>query len=148
MDALNLNHIEVDCLQYVAGAVARKFIGKYPELGKKSQMSKDGLNCNWTEYVSEGNLLEPLDMIQCGRFIEMVFREYHGTKGINKEPGIMDKVSNKVTLLLKNRYNIPKDVLHCMVRTRTFIRLNHLNKIIQEKQTIKNKKSKTNKFKK
>lgn len=141
--------IEVDCLQYVAGAVARKFIGKYPELAKTSKTSKDGLNCNWTEYVSEGNLLEPsMDMIQCGMSIEMVFREYHGSKDIHKGPGIMDKVTEKVIALLKNRYNIPNDVVHCMVRTRTFIRLNHLNKMIQEKQSIKDKKSKLNKFKK
>jgi len=81
-------------------------------------------------------------------FIEMVFREYHGTMDIHKGPGMMDKVVDKVLLLLKNRCNIPNDVLHCMVRTRTFIRLNHLNKMIQEKQTIKDKKSKLNKFKK
>ena len=98
--------------------------------------------------ISEGNLLEPsIDMIKCGMFIEMVFREYHGTN-INKEPGIMDKVLNKVLLLYKNKCNIPYDVVHCMVRTRTFIRLNHLNKKIQENQTIKDKKSKLNKFKK
>ncbi|KAL5246021.1 hypothetical protein ACI65C_013429 [Semiaphis heraclei] len=76
LDALDLNMMEVDCLQYVAGAVARKCIGKYPELAEKSKTSKDGLNCNWTEYVSEGNSLKPsMDMIRCSKFIEMVFRE-------------------------------------------------------------------------
>jgi len=122
LDALDLNMIEVDCLQYVAGAVARKFIGKYPELAEKSKTSKDGLNCNWTEYVSEGNLLMPsMDMIRCRKFIEMVFREYHGPNDIHKEPDIMDKVTDKVLILIKNSFNIPNDVLHCMVRTRTFI---------------------------
>lgn len=51
----------------------------------------------------------------------MVFREYHRSNDINKDPGIIDKVTEKVIALLKNRYNIPNDVAHCMVRTRTFI---------------------------
>jgi len=100
LDAVNLNLVEVDCLQYVAGAVVRKFFGKYPELAKTSKTSKDGLNCNWTEYVSEGNLpQQSMDVIQCGMFIEMVFKEYHGTMDIHKGPGIMDKVADKVLLL-------------------------------------------------
>jgi len=51
-------------------------------LPKTSKTFKHGLNCNWTEYVSaEGNFLEPyLYMVQCGMFIEMVLREYHGSK--------------------------------------------------------------------
>jgi len=70
-------------------------------------------------------------------FIEMVFIEYHGSKDIHKGPGIMDKVTEKVLVILKNHYNIQNYIVHCMMRTRTFIWLNHWNKMIQEKLLIK-----------
>lgn len=44
MDFLNLNQIEVDCLEYVAGAVTRRFICKYPYLAETSEPSKDALH--------------------------------------------------------------------------------------------------------
>ena len=47
-----------------------------------------------------------MDMIQRDMFIETVFREFHGTNDIHRSLGIMNKVTDKLLSLLKNRYNI------------------------------------------
>jgi len=63
--------------------------------------------------------------------LEHLFDDFHGKDSINKEPKVMTKVNNLlVHELQKENLHLPVKVVECLVRTRTFIRLNYLNKII------------------
>ena len=60
--------------------------------------------------------------------------------------GVMKTVADELEKRIKNKINIPYEVLHCLVRTRTFIRLNNLNNELSNK-VITTKRSKIKKFK-
>lgn len=83
------------------------------------------------QHVSRGNLTTPSNMLlKCALTLEKIFQKFHGNN-INKEPNMMTRV--RVYLLNKmqeEKINIPLKAVECLVRTRTFIRLNYLNKII------------------
>jgi len=55
---LHMSEIEKDCLEYVTGLVARKFLSKYPSLGEKAG-NVVGSDSSWTEQISKGNLIKP-----------------------------------------------------------------------------------------
>lgn len=124
-------------LQFLAGYVAHWFRLEYPELGSTNF---DDPNCSWISTLNKGNLLHPsnnlLKAIYC---TEEVFNQFHGS-GLKKSPFIIQEVLNNV----QAKYScIPDTVLSCFIRTRTFIRLKHLNKIIMnEKKILKDKKLK------
>ena len=61
---------------------------------------------------------------------------------LNVYLGVITKVANDVLEQLNIlKISIPNEVVQCLVSTRTFIRLNNLNKIIRDKvlQTKRNK---------
>jgi len=65
---------------------------------------------------------------------------------LNVYLGVITKVANDVVEQLNIlEISIPNEVVQCLVRTRTFIRLNNLNKIIRDKVLI-TKKNKLRKF--
>jgi len=80
--------VEIDCLEYVTGSVARKFLSKYPNLGEKVGNFNES-DSSWNEQMSKGNLIKPSkSMIQVAKVLEVVFNEYH-TKNISrKNPGM------------------------------------------------------------
>lgn len=59
--------------------------------------------------------------------------------------GVMKTVADELEKRIKNKINIQYEVLHCLVRTRTFIRLNKLNNELSN-TVIKTKRSKIKKF--
>lgn len=73
--------IEIDCLEYVTGSVAKKFMSKYPNLGK----SMIWQNYSWTEQMSKWNLIKPSnDMMNAAKILKVVFNEYHSKNNIKK----------------------------------------------------------------
>ena len=132
-----MTELENDCLEYVTGAVARKFITKYPYLKKIN--SDDGLDLNWTETISRGNLIIPSDdLMVTAKVVEFVFNEYHTNNGLSKEPHVMKNVTDNVLKKMKNNVRVPVEVVKCLVRTRTFIRLNNMNKVLLDKNMANN----------
>ncbi|XP_022171457.1 uncharacterized protein LOC111034499 [Myzus persicae] len=130
---LHMSDIEKDCLEYVTGSVARKFLSKYPSLGEKVG-NVIGSDSSWTEQMSKGNLIKPSkSMIQVAKVLEVVFNEYHTKNTLRKTPGVMKNVRDILVSKLQNIIDIPVEVLECMVRTRTFIRLNSMNKQLMDK---------------
>lgn len=57
--------------------------------------------------------------------LEKLFNNHHGKDDLNKEPKVMTKLSQSLmNEVQKENLNIPLKVIRCLVRTRTFIRLN------------------------
>ncbi|KAF0746291.1 THAP-type domain-containing protein, partial [Aphis craccivora] len=103
----------------------------YPYSGEKVYHCDDN-NSSWTEKITKVNLIRPSsDVIYVANVIEIIFNLYHGNNGLNKSPGIIKKVTNLVINEIKSQ--IPVEVINCLVQTRTFIRLNNLNKSIANK---------------
>lgn len=71
-------------------------------------------------------------------------KELHGD-GISKAPGIIKTLTKKL-LNISLTLGIPQEVLKCLVRTRTFIRFNNLNKEILYKMQNQRNKQKLKKF--
>ncbi|XP_022161619.1 uncharacterized protein LOC111027529 [Myzus persicae] len=52
--------VDDEAFEYVVGYVAKRFIGKYPQLGEiATPLTNNELSCSWTEYKSMGNLVKP-----------------------------------------------------------------------------------------
>lgn len=134
------NDIEEGCAQYVAGYVANRYSNKYPYLSK--------INCNdtnnWTTYISKGHLTIPSEnLFKAVLQIEREFKILHG-ESLSKSPYVF-KTLYEITKPKIEKLNVPDEVLHCLIRTRTYIRLNNLNKQLitkQQKQSDKLKKIK------
>ncbi|KAL5235623.1 hypothetical protein ACI65C_003033 [Semiaphis heraclei] len=127
------NEIELDCAQYVAGYVANRFSNKYPELIK--QIDDKTVSC-WTSCKSRGGLKLPSDnMMVAVKKLEVEFQKLHQDR-INKNKNIMKTMTNLLMPHIEN-LSIPKEAIECLVRTRTFIRLNDLNNRTTEKNYIK-----------
>lgn len=85
---LHMSDIEKDCLEYVTGPVARKFMSKYPSLGEKVG-NVIGSDSYWTEQMSKGNLIKPSkSMILVAKVLEVVFNEYHTKNTLKKTAGM------------------------------------------------------------
>lgn len=119
------NGLEEECVEYVAGYIANRFFIKYPFLTNLSDNCEE--KNNWTNFISKGNLKMPSDdLLRAMKIIETDFKLLHG-RYLNNEPNIIKKLSNIVKHKINN---IPDDVIKCIVRTRTYIRINNLNKNI------------------
>ncbi|XP_071637320.1 uncharacterized protein [Temnothorax longispinosus] len=135
-------------LQYVAGYVAHRFISKYPFLGERTINITDNSRteeCDWVKTVSKGYLIHPSEeLMNLSKVVDECFVAFHG-EGFSTE----DYVIRKVVSLVKNSgYDsnwVPEEVLQCLVRTRTYIRVNEINK---RENIRKKEKRKTKKLKK
>ncbi|KAF0749097.1 Uncharacterized protein FWK35_00014165 [Aphis craccivora] len=131
MEIHEMSEIEKECIEYITGSVVKKFISKYPYLGEKVYHCDDN-NSSWTEKITKVNLIRPSSYVMyVANVIEIIFNLYHGNNGLNKSPGIIKKVTDLVIKEIKSQF--PVEVINCLVRTRTFIRLNNLNKSIANK---------------
>ncbi|XP_071577252.1 uncharacterized protein [Temnothorax nylanderi] len=134
-------------LQYVAGYVAHRFISKYPFLGERTINITDNSRteeCDWVKTVSKGYLIHPSEeLMNLSKVVDECFVAFHG-EGFSTE----DYVIRKVVSLVKNSgYDsnwVPEEVLQCLVRTRTYIRVKEINK---KENTRKEEKRKTKKLK-
>lgn len=64
--------------------------------------------------------------------LEKDFHNYHG-KDLAKSLYVFKKLYDIILPKVKE-YGIPDEVLYCLIRTRTYIRLNNLNKTLISKQ--------------
>jgi len=68
------------------------------------------------------------------------FFKFHGNS-LNKESKIFDKVTDRIIPKI-NENLFPRPVIHCLVRTRTYIRLRNMNLKIKEQNFLKGEKNK------
>lgn len=122
-----LQQVEREALLYVAGYVAHRFRLQYPNLGvptKSVPVTDDWLSC-----ISRGNCIFPSEELHTvAKVMNDEFLAFHGT-GLSKESKIFDKVADIVSEKTSNV--LPKSVISCLVRTRTYIRLRHMNIVIR-----------------
>lgn len=117
----HFNDIEKECVEYVAGYIAYKFFEKYPHLTSSNR------NKSWIDCVSRGGLKTPSDdLLTAMKLMETDFKMLHGDK-LSKSSGIMTTLSSMIKSKIQH-LNLPQEVVMCMVRTRTFIRLNNMNR--------------------
>lgn len=131
--------MEHEALEYVVGYVARRFIHKYPDLGNETSVSLDSsLSTSWTQHMTRGHLITPSDtLMRVAKVMNKYFEEMHGTS-LNKNPKVMETLKTKV--MLESNDVLPEEVVSCLIRTRTFVRFNHLNKNIADNApTVGNK---------
>ncbi|XP_029348427.1 uncharacterized protein LOC115034961 [Acyrthosiphon pisum] len=115
--------VEEGCAEYVSGYVANRFYNKYPSLTAPHNSQPPD---NWTNHLSKGNLKIPSEnLFKAVLQLERDFNNFHGDT-LSKKPQVFKNlykiVAPKIQLL-----NIPDEVILCLIRTRTYIRLNNLN---------------------
>lgn len=114
-------------LKYVTGYVAHRFKEKYPLLEDKSRMLVSPEEEDYISILSRGGLTYPSKIFfNAAKIMEQEFKKFH-QKSLSPEKYIFKKVTELVDKRVKN---IPHEVLLCLVRTRTYIRLRALNNLI------------------
>lgn len=134
--------ISNDGLIYIAGYVAHRFRDQYPDLGEptKNRFPENNPEIDWLQTISRGNLLYPKDeLIKLTLFMEDIFNKFH-RDGLSDEKFIYTKLTDQAITQFPN-CSIPYEVVLCLARTRTNIRLRHLNRKI----SVNNCKRKLNK---
>ncbi|XP_011881585.1 PREDICTED: uncharacterized protein LOC105569599 [Vollenhovia emeryi] len=126
-----LNVVDVikgEGLKYIAGYASFRFRSEFPFLGTPTELLINPDN-DWINYISKGKLINPCtELFETAKIMEKLFQDYHGSS-ICKEPWIFNTLASKIIELQdKNCLVIPKKVLLCLIRTRTYIRVRELNK--------------------
>lgn len=128
--------IEQNALIYIAGYVAHRFRNTYDHLGIPTKALPHVLN-DWVSCISRGNCMHPsTEFHKAAVIMNIEFEKFHGTF-FNPETEIFNKLTDIVCTKLNN--NFPKNVIACLVRTRTYIRLRKLDKDIVENNYLKKK---------
>ncbi|KYN09765.1 hypothetical protein ALC57_18111 [Trachymyrmex cornetzi] len=123
---------------YIAGYVAHRFRNTHSHLGVPTKTLPD-LPTNWLSSISRGNCIYPsTDFLNATDIMNREFENFHGNF-FNRESNIFDKLTDIVCTKLNN---FPKNVIACLVRTRTYIRLREFNKKIVENNSLKKKANK------
>lgn len=118
-----------EAIKYVAGYVAYKYRHRYT-LGIPTSKLDTTKAPEWLTVVSQGSLLYPNDdLLQAALVLENEFFAMHGSS-LSKDKGIFHKLADRTVAKLKNSNIIPHEVLMCLSRTRTYIRLRDLNRKI------------------
>jgi len=122
-DCLNL--VQEVGLEYIAGFVAYKFKTKYPSLGTTEDASGTS---KWIEIVSKDYFTNPsAELLNATKVVERYFVHFHGNY-FSKESFVI----KKVVALVKNSGHyaneIPHEVLHYLVKIRTYIRVREINR--------------------
>lgn len=131
----SFDQLEYEAAKYVAGYVTNKFCNKYPHL-----INTDGDDSSWIEHISRGGLKIPSkQLMETVKILEIEFKKLH-KDSISKITNVMKYLTDILWSKVSSQ-NIPKEVIQCLVRTRTFIRLNNLNSaLLYTKKPCKNKK--------
>jgi len=123
--------------------VAYRFKNKYNTLGVETRQLEILDNVDWLQFISRGKCMYPSEeLLQAAHIMNVEFNKYHGSS-LSKDQFIFQTLGNIVQNKLKSE--IPKEVLLCLIRTRTYIRLNEINKSIRN-ANYKNKQKKMSKF--
>ena len=142
-DATTREWIAQEGLKYLCGYVAFRFKDKCTNLGEPTRNLKK-TNKDWIRILSDGGLMYPSqNLIEAGHIMEKIFQKFHGST-LSDEDKIFTKVANMVYKEIKHK--IPYIVIHCLVRTRTYIRLRELNKQIYNNAKKNQKQNKMRKL--
>lgn len=138
--------IEGEALKYIAGYAVHRFRTKYPYLGVPTRQLDTLHNPpNWITFFSERNLMYPSDVvIYATNKMNKIFQEFHGSF-LSKEKWIFRSVTKLVQEKIK-KFDVPKEVIECLVRTRTYIRLREINKKLKSDIRNKHRTKKITKF--
>lgn len=147
----NKENINQDALKYIAGYVAYRFKNKYPELGSKTSdiLSEPDHSQphDWIHFISGGCLLTPSEeLMQAAYILDKEFNEMHGPSSLADEKYIFNKLSERTLKKINSAFSIPYEVIHCLSRTRTYIRLRTINRNAREESCRKQKEKKLFKF--
>jgi hypothetical protein len=83
---------------------------------------------DWIQYISRGSLLYPSkQLIAATEVLDCVFNDIH-KNSLSKDKFIFDTVTDRTLEKLQDK--LPHEVIHCLARTRTYIRLREINKKI------------------
>lgn len=121
--------IKEEVIIYLAGYVAHRFRTKYPFLGQPtwelpSNMDETSYTCS----ISRGFLVYPCDyLIKSAQLLEKVFHKFH-KDSLSDAEFVFQKVAHLLKVKINNEFILPDEVLLCLIRTRTYIRLKELNK--------------------
>jgi hypothetical protein len=130
--------IEENALVYIAGYVAHRFRNRFNDLGCPTRLLPNLQPNDWLSFISKGNCIYPSsEFLDAANIMEKEFRIFHGDS-FSKESHIFDKLINIVCKKTNNKFS--KDVIGCLVRTRTYIRLRKINKEITNNNFMKKKK--------
>jgi hypothetical protein len=118
--------VHIESLKYIAGYVAYRFRDKY-SLGFPSRDNREikGNMPDWIQYISRGFLLYPSkQLIAATEVLDSVFNDIH-KNSLSKDKFIFDTVTDRTLEKLEDK--LPREVIHCLARTRTYIRLREIN---------------------
>lgn len=136
--------INTESLRYVVGFVAHKFRNKY-SLGVPTKQLEPSKEPDWLQTISRGSLLYPNeDLWNVGLIMESEFHKFHGNS-LSKEKKIFHVLAEKTLAKIPNT-SIPFEVILCLSRTRTYIRLRELNRQISFTNCQKKLNKKLSKF--
>lgn len=128
--------IELEALIYITGYVAHRYRHKYPMLGVRTKTLPP--TDDWLFCISRGNCMYPSTEFQmAAKIMNDEFVKFHGNR-FSKESQIFDKLSN----IICKQVSFPPDVIACLVRTRTYIRLRHINMLIKQENYARKEKKK------
>jgi len=146
LDDMNIINItEDEGLKYVAGYVAYRFKSTYPHLGDETCEMPIANSEDWIQFISRGKCIYPSeDMIAAARIMNIEFEKYHGSN-VQKNPFIFNELADIVSEKIQP-IQLPRNVILCLVRTRTYIRVRQINRQIYESNRKKNKNKKLKKF--
>lgn len=141
--------VNSDMLMYEAGYVAYRFKDKY-NLGVATKKLSGNKAPDWLQYISRGSLLYPNDnLLLAAKILDSEFHSFHGTT-LSSEKKIFTKLTDR-TLSLLGKISVPYEVLLCLSRNRTYIRICDINRKISYencKRKLDKKMSKFTNFKK
>lgn len=123
--------INEEGLKYIAGYVAFRFKSKDKTLGIETRQLETTYDSDWLQFISRGKCMYPSDkLLQCAHIMNIEFDKYHGSS-LNKENFIFQTLAKIIQPKLKIK--ISEEVLLCLIRTRTYIRVREINRTIASK---------------
>lgn len=117
----------------VAGRIARAFHQEYPEFSLNADPDK--MRDLWVDKVSKGGLTSPSDLwLAYFSKFEEHFIAVNGYFTIDKQPRIVSRFEE---LLVSTFPALPKEVIRFYSKCRMFIRIEYLNKRIEDEKFMK-----------
>lgn len=137
-----VDRIEEEGLRYIAGYAASRFRDKYPFLQSTELLSNP--KNDWITFLSKGKLISPSNtLFELAKTMNYIFEKYHGSF-IHKGSWIFTNVANQI--IAQHNLEVPKEVLLCLIRTRTYIRIREINKLLSANAYRRKKDKKMRKF--
>lgn len=146
LEELNvIDIIENEGLVYIAGYAAYRFKNKYPYLSNMTCLLPATTNVDWLQFISRGKCMYPSEeLLTTARVMNIEFMKYHESS-LSKDEFIFKTLAEKIEIKI-HPIKIPKEVILCLVRTRTYIRVREINRQISLENRKKNNKKKMLKF--